>query len=103
MIRPTSERIDPELGRQIVEKTRVDTMNLLAEFKQLGGQLPEELSYGMVAGYLRGKGYSWDEAFVTMNRWIWVMSQLAPAQDMVGEMTIRGGDGEETKIELKKS
>lgn len=75
MIKPINPpQITPERHKEMLEKTMSDTMELLSQFKtQFGGKLPEELSYGMVAGYLHGKGHTWEESFVAMHQFIVVV------------------------------
>lgn len=94
MIEPTKPpQINPERRNQILDAVMPDVMEIMRQFKEeLSGVLPEELSYGMVAGYLRGRGHTWEESFVAMHQWITVMkthySQHLHAVD--GTMTIQG-------------
>jgi len=73
MLTPTQQQINTETLHKILDKTMPDVMEIMRQFREeLGGKLPEEMSYGMVAGYLRGKGHSWEETLVSMNRFIQV-------------------------------
>ncbi len=106
MISPTEPaQIDPERKRAILDKVMPDVMELLNQLKtQLGGVLPEELTYGMVAGYMRGRGHTWEEAFVAMHQWITVMKThySHTLSHVEGSMTIRGsGDWAEVTVTPK--
>ncbi len=94
MIDPTRPAvIDPEHKRAILDKVMPDVMELLNQFKtQLGGVLPEEISYGIVAGYMRGRGHTWEESFVAMHQWIVTMKThyADKLTSVEGTMTIHG-------------
>ncbi len=89
---------------EMVQKVGPYVIDIFNQFKnELGGTLPAELSYGMVAGYLRGKGLTWEEAFVGMNRHICIIESMGVvSEEGKGTFSILGkGDGTveiETKV-----
>jgi len=86
----------------IILKVGPDIEELLQQFKELGGRLPAEISYGMVAGYLRGKGFTWDEAFIGMYRFIDVIEKHYPPKDIgLGTFTIKREPGQNIQVEIK--
>ncbi len=107
MIEPINPPTIDEIRRkQILDKVMPDVMGLLEEFKtQIGGVLPEELSYGIVAGYLHGRGHTWEESFVAMHQWINVVKKHH-ANALVsseGTLTVKGtGNQAMFSVEPKK-
>ena len=103
MIDPISPpKIDPAIRKAMLDKVMPDVMILLDEIKtKLSGVLPEELSYGMVAGYLRGCGHTWSEAFLAMHQWISVMKNHYPSsfKETEGTLTMQS-DGDGMKVTL---
>ena len=95
-----NKRID-----EILIKIGPDVIKIFEEQKyELGGMLPEELSFGIVAGYLRGKGYSWEEAFIGMDKFIRTVRQAgAQTGEFKGEMSIRGNHNGAVDIKLKEN
>lgn len=92
MLEPSQPpQIDHDRYMAIIHKVGPDIIDIFEQFKaQLGGALPEELSYGMVAGYLRGKGHTWEECFVGMNRYIQIIEGMNVVKPIAGKMTIQG-------------
>ena len=91
--------IDKDKHREMANKVGKDVEVIFSELRdKLGGRLPAELSYGIVAGYLRGKGYTWEESFAGMDRFASVVGKLAPLEDVSnGTFSILGnGDGSVT-------
>ena len=105
MINPiVPPNIDANLSKQTLDRVMPDVLTLLNEIKnQLGGVLPEELSYGIVAGYLRGRGHTWPDSFLAMHRWISVMKGSYPEASKVidGTMTIGSDVNGTINIQIK--
>lgn len=105
MITPAYQQINTETLHEILNKTMPDVMDLMRQFREeLGGQLPQEMSYGMIAGYLRGRGYSWEESLVSMNRFIQIQQThySHASEKMHGTMSISGKENS-VKFEFKKT
>ena len=100
MLEKTGEEIrNQERYNEIIQRVGPHAMYMLDQFKTvLGGKLPLELTYGMVAGYLHGKGFNWEESFVGMNRFIQVAESLLKPEQMDGEMTIIGSEDGTAKL-----
>lgn len=63
--------LDENRVKEILDQIFPDMENIFTELKyNLGGRLPADLSYGIVAGYLRGKGHSWESSFLGMEKFI---------------------------------
>lgn len=98
------EVFDKDRFHQIVLKVGPDVENIFHQFKtDLGGKLPEEMSYGMVAGYLRGKGYTWEECFVGMDKFISVMKQLIKPEPIDGTLKIGGNPDGSVNFNLENN
>lgn len=69
---------DPERVKIILQDIFPDYDCIFKEMKDLlGGLLPAELSFGLVAGYLRGKGHSWEAAFLGMDKHIEICNKYS--------------------------
>ncbi len=104
MIEKLNEKIlDQERYQKIIDKIGPDTETVFKEIKYLlGGRLPEELSYGIVAGFLRGKGYSWEESFLGMNRFISVIKALGvEGEDFKGTIVIKGSQDGSASVNME--
>ena len=101
---PNKTRIDPEQQQRLIAAVAPHCIEMLRQFKEeLGGQLPTELSLGIVAGYIRGKGHSWEEAFYGMNRFYSVAQRVGGdgfERSLDGSMTITGKSDGSVKIGL---
>ena len=99
------EIMDKERYYEIVDRIGPHVVDIFKQFKSdLGGELPAELSYGMVAGYLRGKGFTWEESFIGMNRHINIIESsgaVSESQDMT--MKIAGKTNGSVKVGLDKN
>jgi len=53
------------MSQEIINKVGPDVQQIFREMRdELGGQMTLDLGIGLVAGYLRGKGYTWKDAFI---------------------------------------
>ncbi len=87
----TTQPSDLDRYNALVNKVADDAFEIFRQMRdELGGRLPAELSYGIVAGYLRGKGYTWEEAMAGMDRHIRVIQSLVKPEHVEGTMTIHG-------------
>ena len=107
MIEHTETKVlDSERVNQLIATVAPHCYDIFRQFKEeLGGVLPWELSLGIVAGYLRGKGLSWEEAFFGMERHAKVaMATGVKLNDVDGSFTVKGKqDGTaETKLTNSK-
>lgn len=90
---PTKTQISENRLNEILIKTNPFVMNLMGQFRnELGGRLPEELSYGIVAGFLRGNGFTWEESLISMDKYIHVMKTYYKnaIEEFNGEIKISG-------------
>lgn len=91
----TQEDMRKKVGPSVVE--------IFSEMKtDLGGVLPEEMCYGVVAGYLRGKGFNWEESLFGMREFGRTISACGVSpKESSGEFSIEGkGDGT-VKVNIK--
>lgn len=87
----TTQIADPERMQAMLRKVGSDCGEIFRQFRdELGGRLPAELSYGMVAGYLRGRGHTWEEAMAGMGRYIQIMQPYVSKESVDGKVTILG-------------
>ena len=88
---------------EIINKIGPDVFDIFKQIKyELGGKLPEDFSYGIVAGFLRGKGFTWEESFVGMNRFIQTVKGCgAESKNFDGIFRINGQENGKVEIELK--
>lgn len=72
------ESLNPDRVKSIIEKVGPDVEDIFGQIKQLGHKnpIPADLSYGIVAGFLRGKGFTWEECFLGMDRFIRVVNSF---------------------------
>ena len=53
------------MSQEIINKVGPDVQQIFREMRDdLGGQMTLDLGIGLVAGYLRGKGHAWKDAFI---------------------------------------
>lgn len=105
MLEKTEEDIkNQERYNSIIKKVGPDVEYMFGQFKNvLGGKLPMELCFGMVAGYLHGRGFTWEESFAGANRYIQIIESLTKPETINGTMTISAQEDGNAKIELKES
>lgn len=103
MQRNYQDTMGTERYMEIVNRIGPDIEDIFRQFKgELGGRLPAELSYGMVAGYLRGKGFTWEECFIGMNRFICIIESFGAVGDTKqGTFTIKGRTDGSVETDLK--
>lgn len=84
----------------LIIKVGPEVEKIFKEIKYgLGGILPKELMNGIVAGYLRGKGYTWEESFIGMYKFDSVIEKICGDQDpSEGEFRIYGQKDGNIKI-----
>ena len=104
MNKTNEEIVNKSRYNEIISRVGPHVIDIFQQFKNdLGGGLPAELSYGMVAGYLRGKGFTWEESFVGMNRHIWIMENSGAVGEVKeATMTIKGKEDGSVDIGIKE-
>lgn len=100
--KPLSE-LNPERVQELIRKVGPDVELIFHQMKEdLGGRLPEDFSYGLVCGYLRGKGFTWEESFLGMDRYIKVITKLISEPKTIdGIFTIVGREDGTVKCNLE--
>ena len=96
--------LDQKRVSDIINKVGPVVEDIFKSLKyDLGGRLPAELSYGIVAGYLKGKGFTWEESFMGMDKFIRVMEKLAPTGPKTqATFTIKGKTDGNVECNLEK-
>jgi|SRR6478736_2150399 len=90
----TFNNLDPKFVQDSINEVGPDVMEIFNQFKtELGGVLPAEISYGIVCGYLHGKGFDWTKSFLGMNKFILVAKELAEFKDIRGFEIAGNKDG----------
>lgn len=81
--------------QSVLLKVGEPTMEIFAQIKKdLGGKLPVLLADGLVGGYLRGKGFTWEESFIGIMQFHSVTNKLIEPEYHEGVFKITGnGDG----------
>ncbi len=105
LIKTEKQIYNDDRCKEIITKIGPDVLKIFQELKtELGGKLPAELSYGIVAGFLRGKGYSWEECFIGMERFISVTNQLLgePNPPVQAVFSIMGKEDGGVKLDFKE-
>ncbi len=101
----TKEILDKQRYEELINKIGPDVFSIFKQIKEdLGGRLPAELSYGIVAGFLRGKGFTWEESFIGMDRFIETVSGIVgQPKDIQGSFTIMGKEDGSVETNLKEN
>lgn len=99
------DTMDKDRYFEIVNRVGPHVIDIFQQFKnELGGRLPAELSYGMVAGYLRGKGFTWEESFIGMNRHICITESLGAVGEASDKtVTIKGRNDGTVEVDMKEN
>ena len=83
--------IDPVRYSAIIKEVGPDIIKIFREMKDdLGGKLPVQIAMGIVSGYLRGKGFSWEKCLIGMERFEETLSAFIKPENFSGEIKIVG-------------
>lgn len=84
------DTINTKQRAEIITKVGPDVEEIFHQMKSnLGGLIPEQLSYGIVLGFLRGKGFSWGESFVGMDQFMIVVKNLQVPITEGGQFSVK--------------
>lgn len=88
-------KLDSDYIQSVLLKVGEPTMEIFSQIKKdLGGKLPVLLADGIVGGYLRGKGFTWEESFIGIMQFHGITHKLVEPENHEGVFKITGnGDG----------